>query len=133
MWSKIGVGRMTIGKIYYWATLCGKISKSATIWSIVMAVVFVGVLVSFICSRFDDPYMTEGTQKLISKITKIITIIFLFVEVVSIVVPSKEDFLIIAMTKDYTPKQVYSMTKQEIKDSIDYFVKEISKVTKGTE
>lgn len=124
---------MTIGKIYYWSTLCGKISKSATIWSIVMAVVFVGVLVLFICSRFDDPYMMESTQKLISKITKIITIIFLFVEVVSIVVPSKEDFLIIAMTKDYTPKQVYSMTKQEIKDSIDYFVKEISKVTKGTE
>lgn len=95
--------------------------------------VFAGFLSLFIASRFDDPYMEEATQKLISKITKIITIIFLCVEVVSIVVPSKEDFLIIAMTKDYTPKQVYSMTKQEIKDSIDYFVKEISKVTKGTE
>lgn len=124
---------MTIGKIYYLATLCDKISRSASVWSIVMAVVFVGVLVLFITSRFDDPYMAEGTQKLIGKIIKIITIIFLCVEVVSIVVPSKEDFLIIAMTKDYTPKQVYSMTKQEIKDSIDYFVKEISKVTKGTE
>ena len=124
---------MTIGKIYYWATLCGKISNSATVWSIVMAVVLVGALIMYISSRFDDPYISETTQKLIGKITKIITIIFLCVEVVSIVVPSKEDFLIIAMTKDYTPKQVYSMTKQEIKDSIDYFVKEISKVTKGTE
>ncbi len=123
-------GRMTIGKIYYLATLCDKISKSATVWSIVMAVVFVGVLVLYITSRFDDPYMTEATQKLISKTTKIITIIFLCVEVVSIVVPSKEDFLIISMAKDYTPKQAYSMTKQEIKDSIDYFIKELSKVTK---
>lgn len=123
-------GRMTIGKIYYWATLCGKISDFATIWSIVVAVVFVGVLVLFISSRFDDPYMTEATQKLINKITKIITIIFLCVEVVSIVVPSKEDFLIIAMTKNYTPDQVYSMTKKEIKNSIDYFIEELSKVAK---
>lgn len=121
---------MTIGKIYYWAALCGKISNSAAVWSIVLAVVFAGVLSLFIASRFDDPYMEEATQKLISKITKIITIIFLCVEVVSIVVPSKEDFLIIAMTKDYTPKQVYSMTKQEIKDSIDYFIEELSKVAK---
>lgn len=121
---------MTIGKIYYWATLCGKISKSATMWSIVMAVVFVGVLALFISSRFDDPYMSETTQKLINKITKIITIIFLCVEVVSIVVPSKEDFLIITMTKNYTPDQAYSMTKNEIKNSIDYFVEELSKVAK---
>lgn len=124
---------MTIGKIYYWATLCDKISNFSTILSFVMAVVFVGVLILFMCSRFDDPYMPETTQKLINKITKIITIIFLCVEVVHIVVPSKEDFLIIVMTKDYTPKQAYSMTKQEIKDSVDYFVKELSKVTKGTE
>ncbi len=123
-------GRMTIGKIYYWATLCGKISNSATILSFVMGVVFAGVLILFMCSRFDDPYMPETTQKLINKITKIITIIFLCVEVVSIVVPSKEDFLIIVMTKNYTPDQVYSMTKNEIKNSIDYFVEELSKVAK---
>lgn len=121
---------MTIGKIYYLATLCDKISRSAAVWSIVLAVVFVGVLVLYISSRFDDPYMTEGTQKLISKITKIIAIIFLCVEVVSIVVPNKEDFLIISMTKDYTPEQAYSMTKQEIKNSIDYFIKELSKIAK---
>ena len=122
---------MTIGKIYYWATLCGKISNSASILSFVMAVVFVGVLSLFIASRFDDPYMEEATQKLINKITKIITIIFLCVEVVSIVVPSKEDFLIIAMTKNYTPDQVYSMTKKEIKNRIDYFIEELSKVVKS--
>lgn len=121
---------MTIGKIYYWATLCGKISNFATILSFVMAVVFVGVLILFMCSRFDDPYMPETTQKLINKITKIITIIFLCVEIVSIVVPSKEDFLIIVMTKNYTPDQVYSMTKNEIKNSIDYFIEELSKVAK---
>lgn len=45
-------------------------------------------------------------------------------------VPSKEDFLIITMTKNYTPEQVYTMTKDELKNSIDYFVNQIKEIKK---
>ena len=52
------------------------------------------------------------------------------VTIISMFVPNKEDFLVIVMTKNYTPEQVYTMTKDELKNSIDYFVNQIKELKK---
>lgn len=52
------------------------------------------------------------------------------VTILSMFVPSKEDFLIIVMTKSYTPNQAYTMTKEEMKSGIDYFLNQIKEMKK---
>lgn len=57
-------------------------------------------------------------------------ILLIFTMIASLFVPNKNDFLIITMTKNYTSEQVYTMTKGEFKNSIDYFVNQTKELKK---
>lgn len=43
-------------------------------------------------------------------------------------IPSKEEMYMMALTKDYEAEDVYKMTKDEIKESVDYIFEKIEDV-----
>lgn len=119
---------MTIGQIYYLATICGnlywflKFLKGITTITLVLSG----------CAYLDSksgfaPAEALQTSKMFVKWS---TILLIFSMIASLLIPNKNDFLIITMTKDYTPEQVYTMTKDELKNSIDYFVNQIKEIKK---
>ena len=114
---------MTISKIYYLATILNNLSIAA--WAILCGSITSLIVAMLIC--FSEYYLDDGIKKL-KNYAKIPFIALAISLIIIIFTPSKEDFLIIAMTKDYKPEQVYQMTKDEIKNSIDYLFKQIKEV-----
>lgn len=124
---------MTIGKIYYLATICGKLEGFLFFMKFpltIVAGVTVACYVSMMMDTFKDKDLFISEIALAKKCTKWTVIPLVFVTIASMFVPSKEDFLIIAITKNYTPNQVYTMTKEEMKNGIDYFVNQIKELKK---
>lgn len=121
---------MTISKMYYLATILGKLNSLSSILLFISFVATVIILVWLICVILDrNP---KEDIDFIKKIVKTSIIILSISLLFKIITPSKEDFLIIAMTKDYKPEQVYQMTKDEIKNSIDYLFKQIKEIKEWT-
>ena len=114
---------MTISKIYYLATILNNLSIAA--WVILCASITFLLVTMLIC--FSEYYLDDEIEKL-KKYAKIPFAAVVISLIILIFTPSKEDFLIIAMTKDYKPEQVYKMTKDEIKNSIDYLFKQIKEI-----
>lgn len=117
---------MTISKMYYLATILGKLSSLNGVLLFISFGSTVFILIWLICVILDkNPKEDINFAKKIAKTSIIILSISMFFKIIT---PSKEDFLIIAMTKDYKPEQVYQMTKDEIKNSIDYLFKQIKEI-----
>ena len=117
---------MTIGKIYYLSTILGNLYNFLMLAKIALVMTIVLSGVCYVCLMF-APYAVPELQ-LSKKFIKWSAIMLVCATAISLFVPSKEDFLIITMTKNYTPEQVYTMTKEEIKDSIDYFINQIKEL-----
>lgn len=115
---------MTLGKIYYLANVLDKINVISWIFFIISA----GI--SLITGLFylSGVSISEEEDRLWRKIIKIFSIAFCLSTILVVVTPNKEDFLIISITKDYTPQQIHTMTKEEIKNGIDYIVEQINKI-----
>lgn len=114
---------MKIGKMYYLATILNNLNIAA--WIILCGLM--GFIVIYASVFFADYYLPDDLEKL-KKQLKLPLITLIISLIVLIFTPSKEDFLIIAMTKDYKPEQVYKMTKDEIKNSIDYLFEQIKEI-----
>ena len=124
---------MTIGKIYYLATICGKLYGFLFFMKFPLTIgagIAVACYVAIKMDAFTDEDFFEKEVALAQKCTKWTVIPLMVVATLSMFVPTKEDFLIITMTKNYTPEQVYTMTKDELKNSIDYFVNQIEEIKK---
>jgi hypothetical protein len=119
---------MIIGKIYYLSTMLDKLN---VLFFVLRIVLFVVCCIFTACFLDSSVASSEDDIKRYGKSLRISGIALVIVIILSIVTPNKEDFLIISMTKDYTTQQVYKMTKDEIKDGIDYFVNQVNKVKKG--
>ena len=122
---------MTIGKIYYLSTICGKLY-----WFLffIKFPLFIagGLAVAYYFDLKLDPFKDAESNveefKLAKKCTKWTVVSLIFTVVISLLIPNKDDFLIVAMTKNYTPEQVYTMTKEEMKSGIDYFLNQIKEL-----
>ncbi len=114
---------MKIGKMYYLATILNNLNIVA--WIILCGLM--GFIVIYASVFFADYYLPDDLEKL-KKQLKLPLIALIISLIVLIFTPSKEDFLIIAMTKNYEPEQVYKMTKDEIKNSIDYLFEQIKEI-----
>lgn len=119
---------MTIGQIYYLLTICGKLYSFLFVIKFPLIIV-AGLAVSYYIDTKCGLYQSDESN-MAKKCMKQTVIPLAFVITTSMFVPSKEDFLIITMTKNYTPEQVYTMTKDELKNSIDYFVNQIKEIKK---
>ena len=121
---------MTISKMYYLAMILGRLGSMSNVLFFISFVATVFILIGLISLILDkNPKEDIDFTKKIAKTSIIILSISLFFKIIT---PSKEDFLIIAMTKDYKPEQVYKMTKDEIKNSIDYLFKQIKEIKEWT-
>lgn len=119
---------MTIGQIYYLATICGKLYSFLFIIKFPLIIV-AGLAVSYYIDTKCGSFQSDESN-VAKKCMKWTVIPLAFVIITSMFVPSKEDFLVIVMTKNYTPEQVYTMTKDELKNSVDYFVNQIKELKK---
>lgn len=115
---------MTLGKIYYLASVFDKINKAGDLL-LVTSTLFLAAV--FIICLFKD-CLTEEEGKVMKKATRNAIVAICLFAIVTIATPSKEDFLIMSITKDYTPQQIYKMTKEEMKDNIDYLIKQIKEI-----
>ena len=117
---------MKIGKMYYLAIILGSLKDVISILTFISAITTIVVLILLLSSILNnDPKEDTDLVKKFTKISIIVLSISLFFNIIT---PNKEDFLIITMTKDYKPEQVYQMTKDEIKNSIDYLFKQIKEI-----
>lgn len=48
--------------------------------------------------------------------------------IISLLIPSKENMYLIALTKDYGKEELYQMSKNEIKDSVDYIFDKVKEL-----
>lgn len=124
---------MTIGQLYYLSTIFGKLYGLLFFMKFPLTIgagIAVASYVAIKMDAFTDEDFSEKEIALARKCTKWTVIPLVLVTIISMFVPSKEDFLVIVMTKNYTPEQVYTMTKDELKNSIDYFVNQIKELKK---
>lgn len=54
------------------------------------------------------------------KTRKIAIIVMLICVLLQVLIPAKEEMYLIALTKDYDKEDIYQMSKNEMKDSVDY-------------
>ena len=118
---------MTIGKLYYLANVFGGIEEFLMVVCVLIGLVLVALTVFALITVFDD-YCDDDDIAPIKKYLKIASLVFLVTGFLSILIPSKEDFLIIALTKDYKAEQVYKMSKEELKSGIDYAIERLKEV-----
>ena len=115
---------MTLGKIYYLANVLDKINGISWILFIISSAISL-IMGIFYLSGVS---ISEEEDRLWRKIIKIFSIAFCLSTILVVVTPNKEDFLFMSITKDYTPQQIHTMTKEEIKNGIDYIVEQINKI-----
>ena len=115
-----------MGKLIYLVSLLDGIDTL----SLVLCLMTIPVTIGVICAYIDINYMKDKDEKK-NDIVKIISK-GIFVLIISIVtnvfIPSKEEMYLIALTKDYGKEELYQMSKNEIKDSVDYIFEKIEDV-----
>lgn len=72
--------------------------------------------------------LDDDEEKCIKGFLKVAGIFFVFSLLATVLIPAKEEMYIMALTKDYEAEDVYRMTKEEIKGSIDYVFNRIKEL-----
>lgn len=107
-----------MGKLIYLISVL----EGIDLLSLLLSLITIPVTVLVICAYADIHYMRDEV-KMKKDIANIITkgIFVLVISLLTMVlIPDKEEMYLIALTKDYEAEDVYKMTKDEIKGSIDY-------------
>lgn len=100
----------------------GKISLVLLILSIV--VLFIAGWIYFDTADILD----DDEEKCIKGFLKVAGIFFVISLLPTVLIPAKEEMYMMALTKDYEVEDVYRMTKDEIKGSIDYVFDKIEEL-----
>lgn len=117
---------MTIGKLYYLASVLGGLDGILWVVNILLGITFTGLAIITLAVFLD--YASDDDLKPLKKYLKVIGLVFLGISLLNVFIPSKEDFLIIALTKDYKPEQVYNMSKDELKSGVGYVIEKLKEV-----
>lgn len=116
-----------MGNIIYLISVLSKVGKI----SVAIAVFMAAVLFIGIWFYFDDSYLLdESESKSAIRFFMVSGIVLAVSIIIAVMIPSKEEMYMIAFTKDYEVEDVYSMSKEEIKGSIDYVFKKIEELKK---
>lgn len=111
---------MSLGKMIYWI---GVLSNFKNIF---LGVGVLSFFLIFVISFFG--FVEFQDVKFIIKHTKKLVIMLVISGTLFTFIPDKKEMYIIAFTKDLTLNQIYQMTKEEIKSSIDYFFEKIEEI-----
>lgn len=114
-----------MGKIIYLISVLDKISNFALLFLILSIVVlFIGGVLCF----DTDGILDDSEEKSIKRFLKVAGIFFVISLLPTVLIPAKEEMYMMALTKDYKAEDVYKMTKDEIKGSIDYVFDKIEEL-----
>ena len=116
-----------MGKTIYLISMLDKIGKISTVLSVLfMSVLCVGIIF------YTDVATGLGTyeEKILGSFLKIVGILLGISLIGLVLIPNKEEMYMIAFTKDYEVEDMYMMTKEEIKGSIDYVFKKVEELKK---
>lgn len=116
---------MSLGKIIYWIGVLSNVSTVLGFAIIILLLSCIGTAIITICNYFD---CNEDAVKKFSGIFKKLLICLFITSMLNVFIPSKNEMYIITFTKDYTVTDIYKMTKEEVKSSIDYFVEQIKEI-----
>lgn len=113
---------MTLDKIIYIASLIGRL-QTLVIGVITILIIIAGTLGLMGALEFDDDKRTFCLKKAMKflKIALPLSIIILFI-------PSRNEMFSMFLTKGYQKEEIYKMTKEELKDNIDYLVNSLEKI-----
>ncbi|MCW6701538.1 hypothetical protein NH288_05500 [Anaerococcus sp. NML200537] len=114
-----------MGKIIYLISFLDKFGNTSLLFELLsMAALFFGGLFYLHTTGTLD----GSEEKLIKRFLKVAGVFFIISLVVTMLIPSKEEMYMMALTKDYEVEDVYRMTKEEIKGSIDYVFNRIKEL-----
>lgn len=111
---------MTLDKIIYLSFLAGRVQ---TVVCCVVGVSVFTVVLFLIMGGLEYSYNDDATKYF--KNAKKYAKIALFVALLFVALPSKWEVLSMTITKGYKVDTVYQMTKEELRDNINYFVKSL--------
>lgn len=114
-----------MSRIIYLISILDKVSSISVVLSLLsFAVLFIGGWL-----YFDTTGMLEDVEEiLVKRFLKVNGIFLVFSLLAIVLIPSKEEMYMMALTKDYRVEDVYRMTKDEIKGSIDYVFDKIEEL-----
>lgn len=114
-----------MGKIIYLISILDKFCQTSFIFLLtsVVALLFGGWVYLDNIGLLDDV-----EEKFIKSFLKVAGVLFAISIAATILIPSKEEMYMMALTKDYEVEDVYRMTKEEIKGSIDYVFNRIKEL-----
>lgn len=106
-----------MSRIIYLISFLNKINKFSLIFMVVSGVtLLVGVYFYFDAIAILD----DSEEKTFKRYLKVTGIILAISMLGTVLIPSKEEMYMMALTKGYETEDVYKMTKDEIKGRIDY-------------
>ena len=126
-----------MGKIIYlisvlktidWLTIIGLIIGAGVVFYLTFEIedderntrYHVGEMKEFYIQKYNEHLKTR----------KIAIIVMLICVLLQVLIPAKEEMYAVALTKDYKVGDMYKMTKDEIRDNIDYLFKKIEELKK---
>lgn len=71
-------------------------------------------------------FVIPEEKELIVKFMKITGVISLIALIITTLIPDKEEMYAMIILKDYEPNQIYEMTKEELKEGIDYLFEKLN-------
>lgn len=117
---------MTLDKIIYLSFLAGRVK---IVVCVLLAVLITTACIYLIMGAAEYGYTDRSTYyfKSVRKYAKL----SLATALLFVVFPSKWEVLSMTVTKGYEVEDVYQMTKEELRDNIDYFVHSLEKMESG--
>ena len=98
--------------------------------SLALSWITIPITVVAICVYLEIHYMSDKNE-IKHDIAKIISkgiFVLIISMVTNVLIPSEEEMYLIAFTKDYNKEELYQMSKNEIKESVDYIFEKIEDV-----
>ena len=121
-----------MGKIIYlisvlktidWLTVVGFIIGAGVVFYLTFEIEDDERNMSYNIETRKEFYIQEYNKHL--KARKITIVTMLICVLLQVLIPSKKEMYAIALTKDYKVEDIYQMSKEEIKDSVDYLFDKI--------
>lgn len=114
---------MTLDKIIYLSFLAGRVK---IVVCVLLAVLITTACIYLVMGVSEYGYGDRSTYyfKCVRKYIKL----SLVVALLFVILPSKWEVLSMTITKGYKVEAVYQMTKDELRDNINYFVKSLEKM-----
>lgn len=114
-----------MGKIIYLISILDKISNFALLSFVLsFGALFIGGWLYIDATGT----LEEAEEKMLKRLLKVAGVFFAISIAATVLIPSKEEMYMMALTKDYEVEDVYRMTKEEIKGSIDYVFNRIKEL-----